>query len=411
MCRKDDEYKTITRVTRRSFTRDDREFLLLKTRGRCGHCGVRLTGSTATVDHVVPIKNQGTNEERNLVCLCEKCNQEKGSRIVSPSKYYKYLNKESMKETLAYFNEYNYTAMYEHGNSFNKFTIMDEFSMFSDEMAIDKPGFISYLANSAGNSVYDFEFRKNVTKVAGYSIVKANYSHLDEIYRQYKSFLGKARVPLSYDKIKSYVHKQLYDAYLKGAVYFIKSKSDSILGWFTLRVVLVDNAKWELRLDNLVYKDALNTASYNKEKMYRCKVLNMMVYVFLSRICKEMGVKEMELRVSTPSVTLKAVAFDLNSFSDKTCISEPEDDEYIHARRDKSKDEVSWFFTLKVPNPYFFDSQFVNVLECKYSGSRVPEDYVDFYEEQSTKSFQTVLFEKFGKGLIHVYGYSNEIMA
>lgn len=409
MCRKDDEYKTITRVTRRSFTRDDREFLLLKTKGRCGHCGVRLTGSTATVDHVVPIKNQGTNEERNLVCLCEKCNQEKGSRIISPSKYYKYLNKESMKETLAYFNEYNYTAIYEHGNAFNKFTIMDEFSMFSDELNIDKPGFMGYLANLADNSVYDFEFRKSVSSIEGYSIVKANYSHLDEIYRQYKSFLGKARVPLSYDKIKSYVHKQLYDAYLKGAVYFIKSKSDSILGWFTLRVVLVDNAKWELRLDNLVYKDAVNTTSYNKGKMYRCRVLNMLLFVFLGRICKEMGLKEMELRVSTPHAILKAVAYDLNTYSDMTCIGQP--NEYIHARRDKSKDEVSWFFTLKVPNPYFFNSKFENVLEKKHSDVDVPEDYKDFYEEQSTKSFQTVLFEKFGKGLIHVYGYSSEIMA
>lgn len=409
MCRKDDEYKTITRVTRRSFTRDDREFLLLKTKGRCGHCGVRLTGSTATVDHVVPVKNQGTNEERNLVCLCKKCNQEKGSRIVSPSKYYKYLNKESMKETLAYFNEYNYTAIYEHGNAFNKFTIMDEFSMFSDELSIDKPGFMGYLANLADNSVYDFEFRKSVSTIAGYSIVKANYSHLDEIYRQYKSFLGKARVPLSYDKIKSYVHKQLYDAYLKGAVYFIKNKSGSILGWFTLRVVLVDNAKWELRLDNLVYKDAINTTSYNKEKMYRCRVLNMLLFVFLGRICKEMGLKEMELRVSTPHATLKAVAYDLNTYSDMTCLGQP--NEYIHARRDKSKDEVSWFFTLKVPNPYFFNSKFENVLEKKHIDVDVPEDYKDFYEEQSTKSFQTVLFEKFGKGLIQVYGYSNEIMA
>lgn len=409
MCRKDDEYKTITRVTRRSFTRDDREFLLLKTKGRCGHCGVRLTGSTATVDHVVPIKNQGTNEERNLVCLCEKCNQEKGSRIISPSKYYKYLNKESMKETLAYFNEYNYTAIYEHGNAFNKFTIMDEFSMFSDELNIDKPGFMGYLANLADNSVYDFEFRKSISNIEGYSIVKANYSHLDEIYRQYKSFLGKARVPLSYDKIKSYVHKQLYDAYLKGAVYFIKSKSDSILGWFTLRVVLVDNAKWELRLDNLVYKDAVNTTSYNKGKMYRCRVLNMLLFVFLGRICKEMGLKEMELRVSTPHAILKAVAYDLNTYSDMTCIGQP--NEYIHARRDKSKDEISWFFTLKVPNPYFFNSKFENVLEKKHSDIDVPEDYKDFYEEQSTKSFQTVLFEKFGKGLIHVYGYSSEIMA
>lgn len=409
MCRKDEDYKTISRVTRRSFTRDDREFLLLKTKGRCGHCGVQLTGSTATVDHVVPIKNQGTNEERNLVCLCKKCNQEKGSRIVAPARYYKYLSKESMKETLEYFNEYNYMAMYEHGNAFNKFTIMDEFNMFSEELTMDKPGFMSYLAHTAGHSVYDFEFRKSVYEIAGYSIVKANYSHLDEIYRQYKFFLNKARVPLSFDKIKSYVHKQLYDAYLRGAVYFIKSKSNTILGWFTLRVVLVDNAKWELRLDNLVYKDAVNTSSYNVEKMYRCTVLNMMVYVFLGRICKEMGLREMELRVSTPSVTLKAIAYDLNAYSDLTCLSHPEDSDYIHVKKDK--DDISWFFTLKVPNPFVFDSKYENVLEKKYSDSDVPEDYKNFYAEQSTKSFQTVLFEKFGKGLIHVYGYSDEIMA
>lgn len=401
--------KKVERVQRRSFTSDDREFLLIKTNGVCGHCGKPLTGNTATVDHVVPIKNQGTNDERNLICLCKECNQTKGSRIIAPTSYYKYLNKESMIETLDYFNEFNYTAIFEHGDAFNKFTVVDEFSMFANEMSLDRYAFSGYMARMFGTSVYDASFNRYMSELTQYSIKKANYSHLNEIYRQYSAFLNKERVPMSYDKVKKYTYKELKDAYLKGAVYFIGTKEGSIVGWFTLRVVLVDNAKWELRLDNLVYKDAPQFAK-NLGRATRCKILNLLVYRFLEQICKELGVKSMALRVSAPTVTISAIAEDLSMMA--YCMgvvdSEGECDDTLTIY----KDDINSFFYMNVINSVISEMKYTNIFNNRdYSSAFTPEEYADFVEEQSTKSFQTVLFEKFGKGLIKVWGYTDEIMA
>lgn len=402
------------RVYRQRFTKDDREFLLLKTNGVCGHCGKPLTGSTATVDHVVPVNNHGTNDERNLVCLCYECNQSKGSRIVAPSGYYKYLNKEAMRDTLDYFNEYNFIAIYDHGDAFNKFTIIDEFKLFANEMSLDSFGFSKYISVMLGVPMNDFAFHGFMKDLTGFSIKKANYSHLDEIYRQYKAFLNKDKVPMSYDKVKKYTHKQLKDAFMKGAVYFFDSDTDGIVGWFTLRVVLVDNERWELRLDNLIYKDVLRSG--NSSKCLRRKFLNLLTYSFLEQVCKELGLEYLNLRVSTPSATVRGVAEDIalmNFYMNKA-----ETDYDVCEDTEIFRDNDTHYFFVDVTNPYTSRLKYSNVLPGTsksstdlYSSEYFPQEYVDFVEEQSAKSPQTVLFEKFGKSLINVYGYTDEIMA
>lgn len=402
------------RVYRQRFTKDDREFILLKTNGVCGHCGKPLTGSTATVDHVVPVNNHGTNDERNLVCLCHECNQSKGSRIVSPTGYYKYLNKEAMMGTLDYFNEYNYIAIYDHGNAFNKFTIIDEYKVFANEMSLDSFGFSQYMSRMLGVPMSDFSFRAFMKDLTGFSIKRANYSHLDEIYRQYKTFLNKDKVPMSYDKVKKYTHKQLKDAFMKGAVYFFDSDTDGIIGWFTLRVVLVDNERWELRLDNLIFKDVLRRE--NSSKVFRSRFLNILTYSFLEQVCKELGLEFLKLKVSTPSSTVKAIAKDMGTMNFYMNEAETEYDvcEDVVTYRDSD----THYFFVGVTNPYTNRLKYNNVLPGVsknstdlYSSDYVPQEYVDFVEEQSAKSAQTVLFEKFGKSLINVYGYTDEIMA
>lgn len=45
--------------------------------GRCAYCG---STHYLTVDHITPLGAGGTNNRRNLQCLCNSCNQAKGSQ-------------------------------------------------------------------------------------------------------------------------------------------------------------------------------------------------------------------------------------------------------------------------------------------------------------------------------------------
>lgn len=55
----------------------------LKGNEVCAYCGVKLTRSTATYDHVVPLSRGGADSKYNLVWCCKRCNQSKGSKFLS----------------------------------------------------------------------------------------------------------------------------------------------------------------------------------------------------------------------------------------------------------------------------------------------------------------------------------------
>lgn len=46
--------------------------------GKCARCGSR---EKLEYDHIVPVSKGGSNTERNIELLCERCNREKGDRI------------------------------------------------------------------------------------------------------------------------------------------------------------------------------------------------------------------------------------------------------------------------------------------------------------------------------------------
>jgi len=50
---------------------------------RCRICGALPTDCALVVDHIIPVEMGGPTVLSNLCVLCEQCNQEKGSRIVS----------------------------------------------------------------------------------------------------------------------------------------------------------------------------------------------------------------------------------------------------------------------------------------------------------------------------------------
>ncbi len=68
-----------------------REEVFAKTNGRCFHCGKKLKGNDACVDHVVPQYQGGLDDLKNLIPSCRKCNSARGP--MTPAQYAKYLEK------------------------------------------------------------------------------------------------------------------------------------------------------------------------------------------------------------------------------------------------------------------------------------------------------------------------------
>lgn len=62
-------------VRRKAIRRDVRYYVFQLYCWTCGKCGSK---SKPTIDHIKPLSHGGTNDYRNLQCLCEECNVEKG---------------------------------------------------------------------------------------------------------------------------------------------------------------------------------------------------------------------------------------------------------------------------------------------------------------------------------------------
>lgn len=75
--------------------------------GQCAHCGIECK---LTTDHFIPkSKGMEVNRTGNYVGLCEKCNQEKADRIVTPD-WYVYISEEK-KENLKRYMRYNRSVL------------------------------------------------------------------------------------------------------------------------------------------------------------------------------------------------------------------------------------------------------------------------------------------------------------
>lgn len=72
---------------RKLFSHEERKEILKSSYGKCACCGKKLTTKTMTVEHIIPISRGGTNENRNLVALCEPCNRRKGNLLCMASFY------------------------------------------------------------------------------------------------------------------------------------------------------------------------------------------------------------------------------------------------------------------------------------------------------------------------------------
>lgn len=94
---------------------DIKQKIQYKSEDRCVWCGKKVfLGYEGTVDHFIPLKKGGTNDEVNLVLMCHDCNQKKGSRIFPINVAATYLREKYQKKLLEYFdnfvNKYDYVS-------------------------------------------------------------------------------------------------------------------------------------------------------------------------------------------------------------------------------------------------------------------------------------------------------------
>lgn len=69
----------------------------------CFYCGKKMSERNKTIDHIVPIKNGGSNCIDNIVICCRRCNGFKGGYTVSElieqlKKRYKFADEKSRKK-------------------------------------------------------------------------------------------------------------------------------------------------------------------------------------------------------------------------------------------------------------------------------------------------------------------------
>jgi 5-methylcytosine-specific restriction endonuclease McrA len=75
------EYRRIPHQTRAL----SRKNILLRDRNTCQYCGVILSSSDLTLDHVVPRSRGGSSTWENLVACCHPCNRRKGNHLLGES--------------------------------------------------------------------------------------------------------------------------------------------------------------------------------------------------------------------------------------------------------------------------------------------------------------------------------------
>lgn len=64
---------------RKHYSQDIRKLLYDEAEGKCALCGKKLLFSEITLDHIIPLKQNGKDEVENLQICCYQCNQMKGS--------------------------------------------------------------------------------------------------------------------------------------------------------------------------------------------------------------------------------------------------------------------------------------------------------------------------------------------
>lgn len=199
---------------RKWFTRDEKIFILDKSNGKCCRCGKSLNiGDGFTVEHVIPISKGGTNEPRNIVALCDKCNSEKGNNIVLPYLYFKYLKDEYLEEVGEMYADY---CMNVDWFTLNNFCLMDKHLLLGT-----RPGaLLGHNKKGKGKKMCMARMAPILCPLS-----KAEYKDLDEVYQLCMKYNRKYGLTTDADQVKSYIT----GLFLKGVIYIVRNGSKELV--------------------------------------------------------------------------------------------------------------------------------------------------------------------------------------
>ena len=87
---------------------DRRVAVWKKTGGVCSHCGRSASSKEQTIDHYVPKSWGGGYDIRNLMPLCKRCNQKRGTKPIDAYTFYKFASLQSVRKCIEYEDEFNH---------------------------------------------------------------------------------------------------------------------------------------------------------------------------------------------------------------------------------------------------------------------------------------------------------------
>jgi hypothetical protein len=71
-------YSVSSTARRESIPKSVKMYVWQRDGGRCANCG---SNEKLEYDHIIPLAKGGSNTERNIQLLCERCNRSKGASI------------------------------------------------------------------------------------------------------------------------------------------------------------------------------------------------------------------------------------------------------------------------------------------------------------------------------------------
>lgn len=231
---------------RKSFSREEKEFIKLKTRGKCGHCGCKLTDQNISVDHIIPISKGGSNQEENLICLCKECNKDKSDMLADPLYYYPYLKEDYKEGIIKIFTDYIENVDYVHRTNLMCIDIIGNYITKEERKAI----FQMYAGRHAKRKLQGYNMSLEtislMTRLSNMQLRKAVYKDLDDVYHMMVNKLG-------FDKSEAYT--KISTAFLNYSIYVYRINS-KIVGFFFLipRRVAYDRDTMILSIEEVYLK-------------------------------------------------------------------------------------------------------------------------------------------------------------
>lgn len=197
---------------RKQFTKEEKQFILDKSCGRCCHCGKELhIGDNFTVEHAIPLSKGGTNQPWNIVALCKECNDTKADFVVDIEDYYKYLNKDELELLVQKQVEY--------------FELVNWFEMKN----ITKHDTISIRVLSQNNNSMNIvkKRKKYYTEAQEFEFImqKAVYSDLDSVYKLMLEYDKRYSINREKEEVKQIIS----NAFQYGIIYILRNKEGKLV--------------------------------------------------------------------------------------------------------------------------------------------------------------------------------------